>query len=858
MRNRVSYTTITDTGTISAFNQGTFYTYDILGNVDQLLQDYGHEGYKPNVMNKLGNRWKKIVYKYDLISGKVNMVMYQHEWDDNFFHRYSYDAENRLILVETSRDSLVWEKDGRYEYYRHGPLARITLGDQQVQGIDYAYTLQGWLKGINSTGGTDSFEMGGDGRVSSVNRYTARDAYGIALNYYANDYTPIGTVDAPFPNYSAFLTDFRPLYNRNISSNSIYQKKFDYDGSPGGPLIFYNYHYDQLNRLTGQDAYNGFNKTANDWTGQKSMSDTLKERVAYDGNGNILKYLRKSIDGGHMDSLNYFYYTGTNKLKRVTDSVPPNTYTSQQDNLILDVDSQPDKNYCYDAIGNLIKDSLEQITSIKWNVYGKIQEIDRVATAEVPVTNIKYSYDALGKRISQVITTNDNNKYYTWFVRDGHGNIMSTYTAEGDDEDDLHLKHSENLIYGSSRLGTVLVGDEVNDGPGSMQYYRGIKGYGRGYKQYELTNHLGNVLATISDKKYGVPLTGSSSIISYYESDIVTAQDYYPFGMMSRVALPNSGVPYKFGFNGKWNDNEAKGLGLQQDYGERIYDPRVARFYSVDPLSVGYPELTPYQFASNTPVQSSDIDGLEGFWEVGTMGSRSNTILRNQTVRHIGSSLRNSLRPISQVVRGWGRLSPRVQRLLERAYIGREEHAAWRQIQNGQGWQTEVPISGGRIDAFRLVQRAGKIIGELKDLKPNNPEAIAKGFEQMERYAQVLSKMSQYKGVTEFVGMVETYSVVGTVLTQNLSFTYTVQKDDNLTTISNKFGVSVDELKKMNGNNDKVQAGNKVVVGNVSTSLDMEDKEQHQKDVKEYKRYINSGEHMLDQQTQKDQFKKVN
>jgi YD repeat-containing protein len=70
----------------------------------------------------------------------------------SWIHRYTYDAENRLTLVETSTDNLVWEKDARYEYYRHGPLARVTLGDQQVQAMDYAYTLQGWLKGINSTG----------------------------------------------------------------------------------------------------------------------------------------------------------------------------------------------------------------------------------------------------------------------------------------------------------------------------------------------------------------------------------------------------------------------------------------------------------------------------------------------------------------------------------------------------------------------------------------------------------------------------------------------------------------------------------------------------------------------------------
>ena len=47
------------------------------------------------------------------------------------------------------------------------------------------------------------------------------------------------------------------------------------------------------------------------------------------------------------------------------------------------------------------------------------------------------------------------------------------------------------------------------------------------------------------------------------------------------------------------------------DYGFRIYNPSIARFLSVDPLRYSYPELTPYQFASNTPIWASDLDGLE-------------------------------------------------------------------------------------------------------------------------------------------------------------------------------------------------------------------------------------------------------
>ncbi|MCW3074361.1 MAG: cell well associated RhsD protein [Flaviaesturariibacter sp.] len=73
----------------------------------------------------------------------------------------------------------------------------------------------------------------------------------------------------------------------------------------------------------------------------------------------------------------------------------------------------------------------------------------------------------------------------------------------------------------------------------------------------------------------------------------------------------SAGNSYRYGFNGKENDNEVKGEGGQQDYGLRIYDPRLGKFLSVDPLTKKFPFLTPYQFASNTPIQSIDLDGAE-------------------------------------------------------------------------------------------------------------------------------------------------------------------------------------------------------------------------------------------------------
>ncbi|MEZ4909524.1 MAG: hypothetical protein R2774_01550 [Saprospiraceae bacterium] len=42
-----------------------------------------------------------------------------------------------------------------------------------------------------------------------------------------------------------------------------------------------------------------------------------------------------------------------------------------------------------------------------------------------------------------------------------------------------------------------------------------------------------------------------------------------------------------------------------------MYNPSIGKFLSVDPLTKSYPMLTPYQFASNTPIAAVDLDGLE-------------------------------------------------------------------------------------------------------------------------------------------------------------------------------------------------------------------------------------------------------
>jgi len=68
---------------------------------------------------------------------------------------------------------------------------------------------------------------------------------------------------------------------------------------------------------------------------------------------------------------------------------------------------------------------------------------------------------------------------------------------------------------------------------------------------------------------------------------------------------------YRYGFNGKENDNEVKGDGNQQDYGARVYDPRLGRFLSIDPKGRDFAWNSPYCFAENRPIDGMDLGGME-------------------------------------------------------------------------------------------------------------------------------------------------------------------------------------------------------------------------------------------------------
>jgi RHS repeat-associated protein len=189
-------------------------------------------------------------------------------------------------------------------------------------------------------------------------------------------------------------------------------------------------------------------------------------------------------------------------------------------------------------------------------------------------------------------------------------------------------------LYGSSRLGshTRNVAVAALAAPADTSRYARILGY----KQYELKNHLGNVLATITDQKEPVD-TDSDDIVDYWLPRVLTVTDYYPFGMQMPGRVQSTGE-YRFGFNGMEQDNDVKGQGNSLDFSYRFYDSRIGKFLSIDPIGYNYPYYSPYQFAGNKPIIAIDYIGLHEFIIHYKIGENNEPVITKISVQYTGSN----------------------------------------------------------------------------------------------------------------------------------------------------------------------------------------------------------------------------
>jgi RHS repeat-associated protein len=397
-------------------NSKTWYSYDQEGKIIWVIKWLNGGGYKT------------IDYTYDYFNNVTSVAYQKNVAGEMFYHYYAYDADQRLVNVQTSRDGVTKLQQANYQYYLHGPLKRIELADR-LQGIDYTYTAQGWLKTINSPTKNVANDPGKDGGSSF-----AADAFGMQLEYFPNDYNRTGS------NITSVPTGQQTYYNGNVNGIS-WQSSKPYTVSGLQDPTMYTYSYDNKYQLTTA-TWGTPNFTSPGFT----PSTMFKESgISYDANGNINSLQRTDKNGVVSDDFSkYTYQAGTNKLTTVG-NIAGSNYAS----------------YTYDELGQLKSQIQAGVSSyLKYDVAGKIIGVYNDAALTMP--KVTYTYDESGNRIK---TVNENGT--VWYVYDASGSVMAIYAG-------TTPTISEIPVYGADRLGTYFVSGncyyyELRDNVGSIK-----------------------------------------------------------------------------------------------------------------------------------------------------------------------------------------------------------------------------------------------------------------------------------------------------------------------------------------------------------------------------------------------------
>lgn len=356
-------------------------------------------------------------------------------------------------------------------------------------------------------------------------------------------------------------------YSGNITEWEWKHKKLE-TGQSTGTTNCYAFTYDQLSRLTSSEQY---------IDGVKNKQN-VEKMLSYNKNGN-LKTLLRYRNGAQSTNLS-FKYDGNrissferNKLIDWDGVIigppviggeiitPPSSSNAIDfDPVEMDPDLTRDP-YKYDKNGNMKVDGLRK-TSMSYNVLNLLEKVSKGDTIVA-----KYSYLSDGTKLKVV------------------------------DGDGRGFEYRGSLIY--SKDGNALSFESASFGDGRIVKTQGTNGNANYTPYYHLTDHLGSVRVVAENK-----------------TTVLERSDYYPLGLRWETS-DQQVSDNRYRFNGK-EDQKFAGLDFL-DYGARMYDPEIGRWFGQDPNAETYYPYSPYAYCVNNPINVIDPLGAD-IWKINQQG----------------------------------------------------------------------------------------------------------------------------------------------------------------------------------------------------------------------------------------------
>jgi len=315
-------------------------------------------------------------------------------------------------------------------------------------------------------------------------------------------------------------------YNNSVSNLTTTEK---YDGSisavswqsGGGQEKSYAYDYDAIGRLT--DATYAAGGSASSWSQDVGAFDVVN--VGYDFNGNITGMDRwTKNDSGikeQMDDLSYTY--SGNQLTAVNDTKSSGLGGFEDG-------AESSNEYTYDDNGNLIKDGNKEISSIAYNHMNLPTEVNFDDGRK-----LEYTYNALGAKLTEKSYDGASLERTTDYVG---GKVY----VDGD----LQLMQHD--------AGRVVVN---RDGSGNITGYE---------YQYHLTDHQGNIRATVTSEERATTYTATM------ESENATVEEavFSSLSSGNRVAFGSANVTSGGNEVVRLKGEEGPGISLEVAPGDEL------------------------------------------------------------------------------------------------------------------------------------------------------------------------------------------------------------------------------------------------------------------------------------------------